>query len=295
MLTFVEAAKQTQNELEQGVIELYRNHSPILNYMAFQNIQGDSKTWNIENTLPGVGNRAVNEDWTESEGSVDTKTASIKIFGGRAKVDRFIQRTQGNGTDLLAQQIEKKSKAAALYYTKEFFKGDSSVNTEGVDGLDVLFDGGLGNVLDMGTAALTLKKLDELIDSVQGDPSCLFMSKAMRRIVNDLVRAEGQAIETVSDQFGRRLNAYAGIPIEVVEVDNQYNQILGFDETDSTASIYAVRFGSDGCHGFQNGALSVEKPENVGVWVARDIEWYASGPIMRHPDCASRLKGITAA
>ena len=44
---------------------------------------------------------------------------------------------------------------------------------------------------------LTLAKLDEMIDQVQGSPDVLFMNKTMRRKINALMRAAGQATETV--------------------------------------------------------------------------------------------------
>jgi hypothetical protein len=286
MITFAEAAKFTQNPLEKGVIALYTRYNPVLNYMGFENIAGDSKEWNMEKTLPAAGFRGVNEDWTESEGEYDSKTASLKIMGGRAKVDRFIEATQGNGESTLKREIEQKAKAASLFYLKEFFKGDSTVSTKGFDGLDKLVAAGGGVLVDNASAALTLKVLDNFIDSLQGDPSCLLMSKRSIRIVNDLMRAAGQATEVITDQFGRRLNAYAGIPVEAVEVDNEYNAILTVED------IYAVRFGADGCHGFQHGPLKTLKVENDGVWQAQDIEWYATGPVLRHPKCAGRLTGL---
>jgi len=286
MITFAESAKFTQNPLEKGIIELYASYNPVLRYMGFENIAGDSKEWNMEKTLPDVGFRGVNTDWTDSEGEYDTKTASLKIMGGRAKVDRFIEATQGNGTSTLKREINQKVKAASLFYLKEFFNGDVTVETQGFDGLNKLIAAGGGVLVDNGTAALTLKVLDNFIDSLQGDPSCLLMSKRSIRIVNDLMRSAGQATETITDQFGRRLNAYAGIPMEAVEVDNEYNAILGVDD------IYAVRFGADGCHGFQHGPLTTMKVENSGVWQAQDIEWYATGPVLRHPKCAGRLTGL---
>lgn len=286
MITFAEAAKHTTNPLEKGVIELYTSYNPVLNYMGFENIAGDSKEWNLEKTLPDAGFRAVNSDWTDSEGEVETKTASLKILGGRAKVDRFIEATQGNGTSTLKREIEQKVKAASLFYLKQFFKGDTDTETNGFEGLDKLIAAGGGIEIDGAAAALTLKTLDKLIDAIQGGPSCLFMSKRSIRIVNDLMRAAGQATEVITDQFGRRLNAYAGIPMEAVEVDNTYTPILGEED------IYAVRFGSDGCHGFQHGPLKTLKVENDGVWHAQDIEWYATGPVLRHPKCSARLKGL---
>ena len=57
-------------------------------------------------------------------------------------------------------------------------------------------------VIDMGATdggdALTLPKLDELMDAVTGGPDLILCNKTMRRKVNSLVRAAGQAIERLA-------------------------------------------------------------------------------------------------
>ena len=102
---------------------------------------------------------------------------------------------------------------------------------------------------------LTLAKLDEMIDAVQGTPDVIFCNKTMRRKINALMRAAGQATETVSDAFGRQINSYAGCGIGVIEEDAEGNAILGFDEEDDTTSIYACKFGFEMLSGLQNGGI----------------------------------------
>ena len=67
---------------------------------------------------------------------------------------------------------------------------------------------------------------------LSGSPDVLFMNKTMRRKVNTLMRAAGQATEQVGDAFGRPIYAYAGIPIGVIETDKDGNEILPFTEPD---------------------------------------------------------------
>jgi hypothetical protein len=148
---------------------------------------------------------------------------------------------------------------------------------------------------------LTLDKLDELIDAVQGSPDMLFMNKTMRRKVNKLMRAAGQATETVSDAFGRQIAAYAGIPIGVIESDKDGNEILGFTEPDldngdknACTSIYAVRFGAkEWVSGLQAGILEVIDQGLQGIHYQTLIEWICSIAVF-HPKAAARLRGINA-
>src|SRR5690606_27466349 len=92
--------------------------------------------------------------------------------------------------------------------------GDDSVNAKSFDGIDVLCAG--GQTVSMGTdgAALTLEKLDELIDKVRGGkPDLLLMSRRSRRTLNELARESGGFLEADRDEFGGMVQFYDGIPI----------------------------------------------------------------------------------
>jgi hypothetical protein len=193
-----------------------------------------------------------------------------------------------------------KAKAAALTYTLKFFKGDNENDPKEFDGLGKRLAG--DQVINAGNTsggdALNLNKLDELLDAVQGGADVLFLNKIMRRKVSALVRAAGQAIETVSDSFGRQLTAYAGVPLAVVEEDKDGNQILAFDEDDSKGnsasctSIYAVRFGlAEYVSGLQSGAMDVLDQGLQGTFYQTLIEWICGLGVF-HPKAAARLRGI---
>lgn len=290
MLTLFEASKLIQNPLQRGVVETFPRTSPVLQVLPFLGVAGNAYNWNVEKTLPGIAFRDYNETYTESTGVVQPKVEVLKIFGGTSRVDRALVKTQGNLNSLRAVQDAMKAKAAALDFTKAFFKGDSSVDPKSFDGLQKRLTG--PQVIDGVGAVKILPLLDELIDAVQGSPDMLFMSKTMRRAINTERRAQGQATETVSDVFGRQIDAYAGIPIGIIEEDAGGNPILGFDETDDTTSIYAARFGvSEYVSGLQAGALEVIDQGLVDVWYQTLIEWIVSFAIF-NPKAAARLKGI---
>jgi hypothetical protein len=298
MLTLLEAAKLTQDPLKKGVIEIFPQTSPVLERLPFFDVNGLAYKYNMEETLPGIGFRGINESYDESTGVVNPQVEPLFIGGGLSEVDRVL--VKGQGQDIRAIYDAMKAKAFALEYTKKFFKGDNASNPKEFDGLEKRLSG--DQVIDAdssGGYALTLAKLDELIDAVQGGPDVLFMHKILRRKVNALMRAAGQATETVSDAFGRQINAYAGIPIAVIEQDKDGADILGFTEdaldsgTDAT-SIYAVKFGAaQYVSGLQNGAMEVvDKGNPAGsVHYVTDIEWVCSMGVF-HPKAAARLRGI---
>ncbi|MFH2125545.1 MAG: major capsid protein [Pseudomonadota bacterium] len=301
-LTLLEAAKLKTDPLQRGVIEVFPRTSPVLERMPFLGVSSDSYKYNREQTLPGIAFRAVGGSYTESTGVINPVTESLAILGGVSDVDRALVKTQGNLNNLRAIHDGLKAKAAALKFTKTFFKGDSETTVTEFDGLQARLTG--GQLVAMGSTSggdtLTLAKLDELIDAVEGGPDVLFMNKTLRRKVNTLVRAANQAIETVSDSFGRQLLAYAGVPIGVIEDDETGTTILGFTEanpgggSDVGTSVYAVRFGvSEFVCGLQCGELDVidQGLYSGGVAYRTLIEWI-TGMAVFHPKSAARLYGI---
>jgi hypothetical protein len=299
-ITLLEAAKLVQNPLKRGVIEIFPRVSPVLERLPFFNVNGQAYKYNQEQTMPGIAFRGVNESYTESTGIVNPQVETLYILGGISAVDRALVKTQGNVNDLRAVYDAMKAKAAALEYTKKFFKGDNSTDPNEFDGLENRLTG--NQVLDQGSTsggdALTLAKIDELLDAVQGGANVLFMNKTLRRKVNTLVRAAGQAIETVSDAFGRQIPAYAGVPIAVVEEDKDGNQILPFTEDNpgggsaASSSVYAVRFGvAEYVSGLQAGDMDVEDLGLNRTKYETLIEWI-TGMGVFHPKAVARLQGI---
>ena len=302
-LTLIEAAKLAQTPLQAGVIETIAKNSGVLERLPFLPVSSNAYTYNRESVLPGVAFRAVGESYTESTGVINPVTERLAILGGFSDYDRALVKTQGSVNDLRAVHDAMKAKSESLKFTATFFNGDSIANTKSFDGLKARLTG--DQVISMGSTdggdALTLTKLDEMIDAVVGGPDAIFLNKRLRRKVSDLVRAANQSTEVVSDAFGRQLTAYAGIPLVVIEGDETGTEILGFSEPDLdngdksvTASIYAVKFGAgEFVSGLQCGELDVLDMGLYGGGVAYRtlIEWI-TGMACFHPRAAARLRGI---
>ena len=303
MLTLVEASKLVLNPLQRGVIEIFPRTSPILEHLPFMDVAGNAYAFNQEQTLPGIGFRDYNVAYDESTGVIQQKTEALKIFGGLSKVDRAEVATQGNLNSIRAVHDGMKAKAAALEFTRCFFKGDSSVDTHAFDGLERRLTG--AQVMAAGTtaggAALTLDMLDALMDQVIGGPDILLMNRTMRRKVNALMRAANQTIEPMSDTFGRPILSYAGVPIGVIWMDKDGGEILDFNEQDAQAtpadaactSIYAVKFGAQQyVSGLQAaGGMQVIDQGLYGIFYQTLIEWICSITVF-NPRAAARLKAI---
>lgn len=302
-LTLVEAAKLSENPIQSAVIEMYARASDIMAALPFQNISGNALRYNREESLPGIGFRGVNEAYTESTGVMNPMTEPLVIAGGDLDVDTFILQTMGMNQRSIQEAM--KVKALALAWTKQFIKGNSATDPRGFDGLqtrltgDQLFYAGTTN----GGDALSLAKLDELIDRVE-NPTHLVMNKAMRRRLSAAARSTsvGGYITYELDAFGRKAAYYNDLPILIVDKDNTDTDILDFKETASTGStatstsIYCVSMDSSKISGIQNGSMSVRDLGELETKPAMRtrVEWFA-GIAVFHGRAACRLGGITNA
>ncbi len=297
-LTLLEAAKLETDFIKRNVVEVFPMVSPILEAMPFINVPGGVFKYNREEILPGIAFRGINEDYTESTGVLQQNVETTKIFGGKSQVDRALVGERGETVgELRAIHDRLKAKAAALFFTRMFFDGNSNSDPRQFDGLNARLTGNQVITAGDNGAALTVAMLDDLIDSVAGMPDMLLMSKAMRREVTKLLRTDGR-ISYGEDAFGRQVTMYGGVPIRIVEEDQSGDDILGFDEScgsgDTCGSIYAVRFGAEEyISGVQDHVMDV-----IDMGLQSDlryltvIEWLASFVIL-HPKSAARLQGVT--
>lgn len=290
-VTLTQHGYLTQDTLRKGVISTFAENSAVLKYLPFLTINSNSYVYNEENALPGSSFRDVNGNYSENPGTVTQNTETLKIMGGAVDIDRYMTLTQ-NTNDIKALQVQMLAKSVALDFDDAFFNGDAGSAETEFDGLTNRLSG--GQVIDGGSDTLTLSEVDSLIDAVKGTPDVLFADKEVIRKINNLMRSEGQALEYIDGQFGKKIPMYAGIPIEVPEENSSGNPILNDDTSSPAYEIYACKFGVDKVLGLQaepmriidHGLYSGNAQERV------TIEWIVSF-ICAAPKCAARLHSVT--
>lgn len=298
-LTLSQAAVESPNMLQRGVIETFIDESPVLSRIPFMEIEGNAYQYAKESSLPGIAFRAINAAYTESTGAVVSATVGLKIMGGDADVDRFLQRVMSNFTDQRARQTRLKAKAAAIKFTENFFEGDSGVDANSWDGLRTMLTGNQLITAGANGATLTLDMIDDMLAAVDGADVIYANDRHIRKI-NALRRASGQAELESAQEFGRLVYFYAGVPI--VDVGNGLagTEILGFDETvgssNITSSLYAVKWGEEEyTSGLTNGGIDVYdlgELETKPAFRTR-IEWYNAIALF-NGRAAARLRGVLA-
>lgn len=303
MLTLIESAKVAANQGDfqrAGIIGEFASSSAILENIAFETIAGHTYSVLREKTLPAVAFRKVNAAFAESTGTFENIPEPLKICGGDLDVDTFI--VAANGIQTRATQEASQAKALSLKWTKIFIKGDSQTTNTEFDGLQSRVGG--SQLIEAGSTdggdALSLSKLDELIDQLDG-PTALLMNKTMRRLLTAAARntSVGGFITTQINAFGRQIFLYNDLPILIVDTDEEDVDIMGFTEvgtggsTATATSIYCVSFTPDGLIGIENGGLRVKdlgELDTKPVFRTR-VEWF-SGIAQQKSKSVGRLRGI---
>lgn len=302
-MTLLEAAKlMTGEEKRAAVIEIFAASNDILMNVPFDDIQGNALSYTQENTPPGVGFRGVNEAFSESVGVMNPATEKLVIAGGDLDVDLAILKTMGE--DVRTAHEALKLKALSHKWSERFIKGDSVTEVREFDGLQTRLTVGGSQVVDDGVAsggdALSLAKLDQLIDQVD-QPTALIMNRAMRRRLSTASRATSVTgfIMWEQDQLGRPQARYGGLPILISDSNDSIYPVIDFTEanpgggTAASTSIYCVSFREGMLQGIQNGPPDVRDIGELDTKSVKRtrIEWLC-GLVLMHPRAAGRLRGI---
>ena len=294
-VTLAQSALLSRDMLQRGVIETIVEESPMLRYLTWLTVEGNSFKYNQEATLGGANFFAVNALWSEGTATFIQKQASLAILGGDADVDNFIQRTRSDVNDQRAVQTALKAKDVARKWEQTMITGSVASDANSFDGLRTLVPAGQTITPGTNGGALTLGLMDELIDRVKGGrPHLFLMSKRSRRKLKSLLQASAHYVEQGADQFGRQVMFYDGIPVEVSDFQPD-------DETQGSgtalSSVYAIQFSeADGVVGLTNGGVDVI---DVGQLESKDasrvrVRWYVGAALMRDSAMA-RISGVSAA
>lgn len=271
--------------------------------IPFQDVEGEGVFYDVEQELPSVGFRGINETLDASYGVLNPQSERLKVLGAEVDVDTSI--IDMRGPDVVGDQVRMKVTSMRMTFEDHFINGDESANPRAFDGLKRRINAGSSQAINMNNGALSLSALDELIDAVDamGGQKVLIMNKKMRRRLNTASRATsiGGFINYELDSFGRRVTQYGDVPIIVTDVNAQNQPVQPFTETSSSTSIYCVALGdllTTAIQGRARGQFGIsvralgEVPD-APVDRTR-IEWYC-GMAIYNGRSASRLYGVTDA
>lgn len=322
-LTAIEWALQNRVEPMQGsLIQMLDEYSPVFDDIPMVTVDGRTYEYERVTTLPTNMWRGFNQAITESTGITNPYVEYPKTLSGEAKVDvAMIRQHPSRGPDLMQRQIKMHIQAASNEFSRVFFEGSELSSVFEPIGLRARIAGDQLLLNASGGGALTLAKLNALIDLVpfstrqetgmkrgEGVRKVLYMNRTIRAKIDALIEAQTGSlrINVERDTFGRRVERWRDADIKVVETTGTGATILDFDEdpgdgASDTASIYCVAYADDLVHGFRpkgngrdilaverfGGPLGMESEPRKMVRFEGDF-----GFAIDHPKAAARLYGI---
>ena len=318
-ITLAEAKIGMADKVDQQIVDMFRRSSLLLDNMVFDNCispgtGGSTLTYGyLQLKSPATAAvRNVGDEYVPGEAKKEKKTTGAIIMGGSFQMDRVLQNTSG-AADELAFQAEQKIKATANYFHNLVING-SAEEEEGFvggtfDGLKKLLSG-TANELTSAVDLTTSEKLDEnynafldemdaFISALDGTPSMLLMNRSMLIKLRSIARRAGY-YERSSDDFGRTVETYAGIPM--VDMGQYFDgeKISDVIATEGgKTGIYAVSLGLDGFHGISptgDGVIQSYLPDlnAPGAVKTGEVELVA-GVALKNTLKAAVLKNIAIA
>lgn len=265
-VTLAEARLNVQDDLQIGIIDEFAKSNFIMNNIKWDDCisptgGGATMTYAYTRlkTQPKADFRAVNTEYSNHEVTRERITTDIKIFGGTYNIDRVIA-DMGGIVSEVQLQASQKVKAASALFNDTVINGDSAVDVNSFDGLEVALTGSTTELIptmaiDLSTSAaidtnykVFLDILDEFLMSLDGVPSMIAGNIKLIAKIRACARRAAMYQET-KDSWGRQVETYNGIPlVDLGAKAGTNNPVVPVDGTSGETSLYAVRFGLDGFH-----------------------------------------------
>ena len=277
-VTLAQARLNVTDDLQAGIIDEFAKSSYILNNIPFADVVspvGGGATltyaYTRQITQPTADFRKINAEYTTHEVQKQRYTTDLKVFGGAFEIDRIIA-GMGGIVDEVAWQSAQKVKAASALFSDTIINGNSSVDEDVFDGLDVALTGSDTEVtsnIDLSTSANVtanymafLDILDEFLSKLDGTPSALLMNGNMAAKLRAVAR-RASMYQTTKDNYGRQVEMYGNIPfVDLGAKPGSNDPIVATKSSGGTSPIYAVRFGMDAFH-----AISMAGQPPVKIWL----------------------------
>ena len=277
-VTLAQARLNVTDDLQAGIIDEFAKSSYILNNIPFADVVspvGGGATltyaYTRQITQPTADFRKINAEYTTHEVQKQRYTTDLKVFGGAFEIDRIIA-GMGGIVDEVAWQSAQKVKAASALFSDTIINGNSSVDEDVFDGLDVALTGSDTEVtsnIDLSTSANVtanymafLDILDEFLSKLDGAPSALLMNGNMAAKLRAVAR-RASMYQTTKDNYGRQVEMYGNIPfVDLGAKPGSNDPIVATQSSGGTSPIYAVRFGMDAFH-----AISMAGQPPVKIWL----------------------------
>lgn len=246
--------------LNQEVVRLMMEESPILRFAEFYPMVGNADTKRKQSAASGGRFRALDEVFPDNRVTPIWVTPSLKIFGDKVETDRAHERRGQDIDSVRASDLVRFARTLGKEWQNFFVNGDSAVDVKAFDGVKTRIQPAhkvsvpaAGLAVEMGNSntAKTVQQqwmelLEQLISLVDGGPNLLLMDGLTRSRLTTIAR---EFIRWEKDAFGTPIAYYNEIPIVLGGFDKAGNRVIPHNETVGAStdctSIYALRFGEE--------------------------------------------------
>lgn len=328
MKTLADYAELDVNTMKAGVMNWLFKFDPLLQRMGFLPVSGNAHAYNIKTERAGLTWIVALDDVPEREFDSDQRTVALKIAINDIFVPHFSIDTNSTQDVAALEMIEgvrdfRSDVVETIIYggttttvsTKEpdgilkliaEIEGQSTTDLDGIDNSQVIAN-------DATSGALTLNKMEELIDATKpelDDITMLMTSRAVRRKVNTLSRASGSPLRVEQNKFGQFISMFNEIPLAISDYmrdnfDDNTTSVLDISSYAKTTArtsgkdnsiMVCLKLGDEQFTGIQNGTLKADKIfENAPKKDAMQfrVKWYLAAALFNKYGAAV-LTGINA-
>lgn len=302
------------NMQELAVLQTMLDNGPLFATLPFKDIVGASEVFSLEDELPFVAARLLDEKPQNGRGSSIPQSVITAIY--TADIETDVQRLAREGRGSHDTEVLRNARAIRMQLETDFVRGSlASSGGRSFNGLANLIKSETGNsqaIANHATgAAPRLTFLDEMMNQVDAAPSekKLLIPKAMRPALQALKRDQSLTgnLELAENSLGQPALFYDEAEIILTDVDPLNVPIQGFTEGsgNNCCSIYCVALGEDSVYMAQG--LSMANGELQPGLVVYDVgEAYATthfktrinidcAAVIKNPRKAARLYNVTKA
>ena len=261
-VTLAQAKLASQDHLDQAVIDEFRKNNFLMEHMIFDDCVapaggGSTMTYGYHRVITeaSAAFRSLNTEYAASEAKKKRYNVDLKVFGGSFEVDRVIADISTETTF----QMQQKIKSASALFNQTVIMGDSSVDANAFDGLDVAVTGSSteyipDTTIDLSTSDFVTSNKDLFIDTFEdflsgldGRPSFIGGNRILINKIKAIARRYGM-YQATKNEFGQTVESYNNIPlVDFGEKSGSADPVVPV--TNGLTDLYVARIGLDGFHG----------------------------------------------
>ena len=300
------------NLQELAVMQTMLDNGPLFTRLPFKNITGPSEVFSLEDELPAVKGRLLDEKPQSTRGSSIPQSVITSIYTGEIETD--VQRIARGDKDAHDREVLRSARSIRMQLETDFVRGNfNETGGRSFNGLASVIKPVSTNsqaIANHATAApLKLAALNDMMNQIDASPAqrLLIMPRALRPALQAL-RSDQSLTGNLSIQpnaFGVPAMFYDEAEIILTDVDPFNDPIQGFNEPNNTCSIYCVVLDEDSVYMAQG--LSMANGELRPGLVVYDLKESDNTPhmktrinidcamVIRNPRKAARLYNVTKA